>query len=34
MSYKPPSRIPMDKPLIRNNQYVDASAILNEMKKM
>ena len=32
MSYKEPSRIPMDKPLVRNNVYVDEGTVLREFR--
>ena len=32
MSYKEPSRIPMDKPLVRNNAYVDSATVLSEFR--
>lgn len=32
MSYKAPSRIPMDQPLIRSNHYIDSTSLLNAFK--
>ncbi|KAK8822115.1 hypothetical protein WA538_000206, partial [Blastocystis sp. DL] len=32
MSYKEPSRIPMEKPLVRNNAYVDSGTVLSEFR--